>query len=71
MSVRSIPTITNPATNAGRRNVVCATHTNGRDRLQKNQMNNWLPRVGVAYQLSPKTAVEWRLWHVHLPMERR
>ncbi len=32
-----------------------STHTNGRTRLQQNQFNNWLPRVGVAYQLSPKT----------------
>ncbi len=34
-----------------------STHTNGRTRLQKNQMNNWLPRVGVAYQLNAKTEV--------------
>jgi hypothetical protein len=32
-----------------------STHTNGRTRLQQNQFNNWLPRVGVAYQLGTKT----------------
>ncbi len=31
------------------------THTNGRERLQQNRFSNWLPRFGVAYQLTPKT----------------
>ena len=48
-------TITNPATNAPGGMWYGSTHTNGRTRLQQNQFNNWLPRVGVAYQLSPKT----------------
>ncbi len=34
-----------------------STHTNGRTRLQQNQFNNWLPRVGAAYQLGAKTEV--------------
>jgi len=50
-------TIMNPATNAPGGMWYASTHTNGRTRLQKNQWNNWLPRVGVAYQLSAKTEV--------------
>jgi hypothetical protein len=50
-------TITNPATNAPGGMWYASTHTNGRTRLQKNELNNWLPRVGIAYQLSPKTEV--------------
>lgn len=50
-------TITNPATNAGGGMWYGSTHTNGRTRLQQNQMNNWLPRVGVAYQLGTKMTV--------------
>lgn len=51
------PTITNPATGAGGGMWYASTHTNGRTRLQQNQFNNWLPRVGVAYQLGRKTEV--------------
>jgi hypothetical protein len=50
-------TITNPATNAPGGMWYGSTHTNGRTRLQQNQFNNWLPRVGVAWQLSSKTEV--------------
>ena len=50
-------TITNPATGAGGAMWYASTHTNGRTRLQQNQWNNWLPRVGVAYQLGTKTEV--------------
>jgi len=48
-------TITNPATGVGGGMWYGATHTNGRTRLQQNQFNNWLPRVGVAYQMNTKT----------------
>ena len=50
-------TITNPATNAPGAMWYALTHTNGRTQLQKNKMNNWLPRIGVAYQLGTKTTV--------------
>ncbi len=50
-------TITNPATNAPGGMWYASTHTNGRTRLQQNQFNNWLPRVGAAYQLGAKTEV--------------
>jgi hypothetical protein len=51
------PTITNPATNAPGAMWYAATHVNGRTQLQKNQWNNWLPRVGAAYQLGAKMTV--------------
>jgi Carboxypeptidase regulatory-like domain len=50
-------TITNPATNAPGGMWYALTHTNGRTRLQENQWNNWLPRVGAAYQIGTKTEV--------------
>ncbi len=50
-------TITNPATNTPGGMWYASTHTNGRTQLQQNQMNNWLPRVGVAWALNPKTVV--------------
>jgi hypothetical protein len=49
------PTVTNPTTNTLGAMWYALTAANGRDRLQKNRWNNWLPRVGVAYQLTPKT----------------
>lgn len=52
------PTITNPATGQGGGMWYALTHTNGRTRLQQNQLNNWLPRVGVAYQLGTKMTVD-------------
>jgi hypothetical protein len=51
------PTITNPATGKGGAMWYALTHTNGRTRLQQNQWNNWLPRVGFAYQVNSKTQV--------------
>ena len=51
------PTITNPATGAGGAMWYASTHTNGRTQLQQDQWNNWLPRVGVAYQLGAKMTV--------------
>jgi hypothetical protein len=51
------PTITNPATNTLGAMWYAATHTNGRTQLQQNKMNNWLPRVGAAYQLGNKTTI--------------
>jgi len=50
-------TITNSATGKGGAMWYGLTHTNGRTRLQQNQMNNWLPRVGFAYQVNNKTQV--------------
>src|SRR6185437_1244008 len=50
-------TITNPATNSPGGMWYASTHSNGRTRLQQNQLNNWLPRVGVAYQLGAKTEI--------------
>ncbi|MGA8632859.1 MAG: TonB-dependent receptor, partial [Terracidiphilus sp.] len=51
------PTITNPATAAPGAMWYASTHTNGRTQLQQDQWNNWLPRVGVAYQLGAKMTV--------------
>lgn len=51
------PTITNPATGKGGAMWYALTHTNGRTRLQQNQWNNWLPRVGFAYQVNNRTQV--------------
>jgi Carboxypeptidase regulatory-like domain len=50
-------TIINPATGAGGGMWYAATHTNGRTRLEQDQWNNWLPRVGAAYQFGTKTVV--------------
>ncbi len=51
------PTIINPATGAGGAMWYASTHTNGRSQLQQDQWNNWLPRIGVAYQLGTKMTV--------------
>jgi len=51
------PTITNPATNTPGAMWYASTHVNGRDRLQKNQWNNWLPRFGASYQIGTKMTV--------------
>ena len=51
------PTVTNPATGQGGAMWYAASHTNGRTRLQQDQWNNWLPRVGFAYQASGRTQV--------------
>jgi len=50
-------TIINPATGVGGAMWYASTHTNGRRQLQQDQWNNWLPRVGVAYQLGTKMTV--------------
>jgi hypothetical protein len=51
------PTIINPATNAPGAMWYRTTHANGRTALQASQFNNWLPRVGAAYQLGTKTTI--------------
>lgn len=51
------PTITNPATNTMGAMWYQSTHVNGRTALQASRFNNWLPRVGFAYQLNPKLTV--------------
>jgi hypothetical protein len=51
------PTITNPATNTPGAMWYAATHVNGRTQLQQNQWDNWLPRVGAAYQLGSKMTI--------------
>jgi len=50
-------TITNPVTNTPGAMWYGATHLNGRTQLQKNQMNNWLPRVGAAWAIDSKTVI--------------
>ncbi len=50
-------TITNPATNSPGAMWYASTHLNGRTQLQQDQWNNWLPRVGIAWALNPKTVV--------------
>src|SRR5579885_2112340 len=51
------PTIMNPAANSLGAMWFAVTHTNGRKALQDSRWNNWLPRLGFAYQLSNKTTV--------------
>ena len=51
------PTIINPATNAPGAMWYASTHANGRTALQASQFNNWLPRLGAAYQLGTKTTI--------------
>jgi hypothetical protein len=51
------PNIINPATNAAGAMWYAVTHANGRTSLQKPVWNNWLPRFGFAYLLTPKTTV--------------
>ena len=51
------PTILNPVTNTKGAMWYASTHTNGRTQLQQNQWNNWLPRVGFAYQFNNRTTV--------------
>jgi hypothetical protein len=50
-------TIINPATNAPGGMWYALTHVNGRTALQKSKFDNWLPRVGAAYQLGNKTTI--------------
>ena len=51
------PTITNPATNTKGAMWYALTAANGRTALQKSKWNNWLPRVGFAWQTSDKMTV--------------
>ncbi|HEV2272965.1 MAG TPA: TonB-dependent receptor [Acidobacteriaceae bacterium] len=50
-------TIINPATNAPGGMWYALTHVNGRKALQASQFNDWLPRVGAAYQLGTNMTV--------------
>ncbi|WP_420237050.1 TonB-dependent receptor domain-containing protein [Telmatobacter bradus] len=51
------PTLTNPANGELGAMWYQSTHANGRTALQSSRFNNWLPRIGVAYQLTSKTTV--------------
>jgi hypothetical protein len=51
------PTVMNPATNALGAMWYGSTHANGRTHLQKAIWNEFMPRVGFAYQLGAKTTV--------------
>jgi hypothetical protein len=51
------PTITNPATGQPGAMWFAVNSTTGRSTLQKSQMNNWLPRLGFAYQLGANTTI--------------
>jgi len=57
MSVPSIQPLLNPATNAPGAEWYASTHTNGRTKLENGVWNNWLPRIGFAYQLNNKTTL--------------
>jgi hypothetical protein len=49
--------VINPATNAPGAMWYATTHANGRTTLQKPVWNNWMPRLGFAYQLGTKTVI--------------
>ncbi len=51
------PTLTNPATNTPGAMWYALTSTNGRSTLQHSQMNVWLPRLGLAYQVGTRMTV--------------
>jgi hypothetical protein len=51
------PNVINPATGAPGAMWYATTAANGRHTLQKPVWNNWLPRIGFAYLLTPKTSV--------------
>jgi hypothetical protein len=51
------PTITNPATNTLGAMWYASTHVNGRTAAETSRYNNWYPRVGFAYQASPKLTI--------------
>jgi hypothetical protein len=51
------PTIMNPATNTLGALWFGSTHTNGRTSLQAPVWDIYMPRVGAAYQINPKTVV--------------
>jgi Carboxypeptidase regulatory-like domain len=51
------PTVLNPATNTTGAYWYGTTHANGRTSLMKNVYNTWLPRVGAAWAVNPKTTL--------------
>jgi hypothetical protein len=51
------PTIINPATNTLGAMWYASTHTNGRTAAEAPRLNNWYPRVGLAYQASSKLTI--------------
>lgn len=57
-NVRSFdPAVTNPATGRPGAMWYGTTAANGRKALQQSKWNNWMPRLGFAYLLDPKTTV--------------
>lgn len=51
------PNVINPATNAPGAMWYAVTHANGRTSLQRPVWNNFLPRFGFAYLVTPKTTI--------------
>ncbi|HXW90112.1 MAG TPA: TonB-dependent receptor [Terriglobales bacterium] len=51
------PTVVNPATNTLGAYWYGSTHANGRTSLMKDVYNVWLPRVGAAWAVNPKTVL--------------
>ena len=51
------PNVINPATNAPGAIWYAVTAANGRTSLQRPVWNNWLPRFGFAYLVTPKTTI--------------
>lgn len=51
------PNVINPATNAPGAMWYGTTAANGRTSLQRPVWNNWLPRIGFAYLVTPKTTI--------------
>ena len=51
------PNVINPATNSPGGMWYAVTAANGRTSLQKPVWNNWLPRIGFAYLITPKTTI--------------
>jgi len=55
------PTVSNPATNTPGAYWYGATHANGRNSIQANVFNDWMPRVGFSWSPDPKTTVRGAL----------
>jgi hypothetical protein len=51
------PTVTNPATNTPGAYWYATTHANGRTAMMANVYNTWLPRLGAAWSINPKTTL--------------